>query len=581
MAPNANNIAPDESYGIAVLRLLNTNHLSVGETDAEDEESGYILPKEIVLDLAMDGGGKHGGDKTKFSDPSSGEGAVPVSMDRITLGRSKKCTVIINPKSVASGASNTISRRHVEITRDGDSGAFKFRDLGSMNGTFLNDRKCSSSLLAHGDMLQLGGGAGLSDGDVLQDREAGVCYVFQHVKRSVSAATSGSSSSSNDSSSTIIVNAQERPNNVDVKCDRPVHSVFAALSPASLESNIQTALSSSSAQPAKRQKTSSYQMSLHATSAAENVADGTEIPGGQVLREGALSDHSIISTGAAVVDTKSGTKTLLQKVSVAAASVLQKYICCSICSDILLDARLLPCSHAFCRLCYLDSIRNPSIACSDNTSANFNVSANPQKAGNFRKEEKGEHQQAERSCVPIAKKGPTCPVCKTPIPPSWSECGSMHLENLIDVVVESLPESDQAEFLKRRRDAKKRYSQIEDTPKNMLVSPNPPGSYSSKETHQRHLHQISGANVKVGETPVPLVSSLMATDFYGTTLSSIRGEYDSSDHDETGFVEREEAEEELRCEGCNALGHDLESCPHRNSSDDEDVEDDDEESGDF
>lgn len=47
-----------------------------------------------------------------------------------------------------------ISRRHCELNMD--QGQLKVRDLGSRNGTFLNDRKIEEETVNPGDKLQIG-----------------------------------------------------------------------------------------------------------------------------------------------------------------------------------------------------------------------------------------------------------------------------------------------------------------------------------------------------------------------------------------------------------------------------------------
>jgi pSer/pThr/pTyr-binding forkhead associated (FHA) protein len=48
----------------------------------------------------------------------------------------------------------TVSRRHVEFVRS--NGGFEVRDLGSMNGTYLNGSRVDGSMLANGDIVQIG-----------------------------------------------------------------------------------------------------------------------------------------------------------------------------------------------------------------------------------------------------------------------------------------------------------------------------------------------------------------------------------------------------------------------------------------
>jgi hypothetical protein len=48
----------------------------------------------------------------------------------------------------------TVSRRHAEITRHGDR--YTLRDVGSLNGTYVNRDRVEEVALSHGDELQIG-----------------------------------------------------------------------------------------------------------------------------------------------------------------------------------------------------------------------------------------------------------------------------------------------------------------------------------------------------------------------------------------------------------------------------------------
>ncbi len=48
----------------------------------------------------------------------------------------------------------TVSRRHAEVTRIGDT--YTVRDVGSLNGTYVNQHRVDDATLAHGDELQIG-----------------------------------------------------------------------------------------------------------------------------------------------------------------------------------------------------------------------------------------------------------------------------------------------------------------------------------------------------------------------------------------------------------------------------------------
>ncbi len=48
----------------------------------------------------------------------------------------------------------TVSRRHVEFRRDGDS--FRVHDIGSLNGTYLNGDRVDDAALTSGDEVRIG-----------------------------------------------------------------------------------------------------------------------------------------------------------------------------------------------------------------------------------------------------------------------------------------------------------------------------------------------------------------------------------------------------------------------------------------
>ena len=65
---------------------------------------------------------------------------------RTLIGRSPECQVFLDDV--------TVSRRHAELTRDGET--FSIRDLGSLNGTYVNRRRIESVVLENDDEVQIG-----------------------------------------------------------------------------------------------------------------------------------------------------------------------------------------------------------------------------------------------------------------------------------------------------------------------------------------------------------------------------------------------------------------------------------------
>ncbi len=66
--------------------------------------------------------------------------------DRALIGRSPDCDVFLDDV--------TVSRRHAELVRD--ASMYTIRDLGSLNGTFVNRRRIESAVLEDDDEVQVG-----------------------------------------------------------------------------------------------------------------------------------------------------------------------------------------------------------------------------------------------------------------------------------------------------------------------------------------------------------------------------------------------------------------------------------------
>jgi pSer/pThr/pTyr-binding forkhead associated (FHA) protein len=62
------------------------------------------------------------------------------------IGRSPECDLFLDDV--------TVSRRHAELVRSGER--FTIRDLGSLNGTYVNRRRIESAELADDDEVQIG-----------------------------------------------------------------------------------------------------------------------------------------------------------------------------------------------------------------------------------------------------------------------------------------------------------------------------------------------------------------------------------------------------------------------------------------
>jgi pSer/pThr/pTyr-binding forkhead associated (FHA) protein len=71
---------------------------------------------------------------------------IPLAESRLTVGR--------HPDSDLFLDDITVSRRHAEVTYSG--GRYQVRDVGSLNGTYVNRRRVEEAWLEGGDEVQIG-----------------------------------------------------------------------------------------------------------------------------------------------------------------------------------------------------------------------------------------------------------------------------------------------------------------------------------------------------------------------------------------------------------------------------------------
>jgi hypothetical protein len=124
------------------------------ESAAYCARCGALLARETVGETTMSLGPEEVGVRPEIDGPAlvvrSGGGRAGESFeaigDRALIGRSPECDVFLDDV--------TVSRRHAELTREGN--VFTIRDLGSLNGTFVNKRRIESSVLEDDDEVQIG-----------------------------------------------------------------------------------------------------------------------------------------------------------------------------------------------------------------------------------------------------------------------------------------------------------------------------------------------------------------------------------------------------------------------------------------
>ncbi len=119
--------------------------------DALSGPSGGGKPRTMALDMGGGGGGGGNASATRLvawliplDGPQGGQ--LLELKARAIVGTAPDCDVVVKDTS--------ISGRHAEFSAQG--GAFLVADLGSTNGTFVNEKRVQNAELVDGDTLRLG-----------------------------------------------------------------------------------------------------------------------------------------------------------------------------------------------------------------------------------------------------------------------------------------------------------------------------------------------------------------------------------------------------------------------------------------
>jgi pSer/pThr/pTyr-binding forkhead associated (FHA) protein len=120
---------PDTTASFAA--LPETEAAEAGLT-AEDSRAVQALPAGSALLVVTRG-------------PNAGARFL-LDSDRTTAGRHPDADIFLDDV--------TVSRKHAEFLREGDQ--FRLRDVGSLNGTYVNRQRVDEAVLSAGDEVQIG-----------------------------------------------------------------------------------------------------------------------------------------------------------------------------------------------------------------------------------------------------------------------------------------------------------------------------------------------------------------------------------------------------------------------------------------
>ena len=108
--------------------------MSLAPGDLHDDEQGALDVTVEGTALVVRAGGGRAGETFSPTGP------------RTLIGRAEDCDVFLDDV--------TVSRRHAELLHDGER--YTIRDLGSLNGTFVNRQRVESVELQDDDEVQVG-----------------------------------------------------------------------------------------------------------------------------------------------------------------------------------------------------------------------------------------------------------------------------------------------------------------------------------------------------------------------------------------------------------------------------------------
>ena len=108
--------------------------MSLAPDDLRDDENETVDVSVEGTALVVRAGGGIAGETFMLGDA------------RTLVGRSPDCDIFLDDV--------TVSRRHAELLHEGES--FTIRDLGSLNGTFVNRQRVESAQLQDDDEVQIG-----------------------------------------------------------------------------------------------------------------------------------------------------------------------------------------------------------------------------------------------------------------------------------------------------------------------------------------------------------------------------------------------------------------------------------------
>ncbi|MBD8077839.1 FHA domain-containing protein [Cellulosimicrobium arenosum] len=122
----------DTTINFGRIEVVPDEGVQPGGLSPEEQAAVSALPRHSALLIMQRGPGQ--GSRFLLDD------------ERTVAGRSERADIFLDDV--------TVSRKHAEFVREGNQ--FVVRDVGSLNGTYVNRNRIDSHLLATGDEVQIG-----------------------------------------------------------------------------------------------------------------------------------------------------------------------------------------------------------------------------------------------------------------------------------------------------------------------------------------------------------------------------------------------------------------------------------------
>ena len=259
------------------------------------------------------------------------DGDIPSSIellkDKIVIGRGSPLKPVDIVLSAKKESKEIISRQHAEIIRH-PNGEFEIRDLKALNGIFVNGVRVLSKVLRHLDVIQFGGLCDVPVGKTLETSDLCVKYKFMH---------NHILSSSNKRRVDEEVNTSPSKSgrlDISVRSHSPLNGRMQSAYP-KLQLNSKSPSGSSPERKVIKKSVDDLVVTKVSVKNPINVQNVNPV---------------VLKPTSKIVDVASSSSGVM-------VSALREALNCTLCSEILLDAVVLQCSHGYCRCCIERHVR--------------------------------------------------------------------------------------------------------------------------------------------------------------------------------------------------------------------------------